>query len=321
MMIPKRLRGAQRGLGTYFGTRKGKVMLVLVAVLFMTAGFRASGLFSTYLSSSDYVVAYQTGPRSTALGGVIPEGTTVVEDDVYDIYILFTTTSPDLDAGTASLMFGVDDSVVATGIYGYYMLYFPGEGPEGYIKMEYIKIDVSNVYKGEHIYYILFGGELSGSTYTFNIIGDIDSPVYILPGDGNGDNGDNETNGGELPTEPTATHPDDINYTAGTLNNKLVWIIQDDNPSWVEVFRDDERVFDAAWDVLSLTVTVDIDGLSSGDYIYKIIGTDMDGNEVEDVVNVTVSGGIGDIPLEDIPIEYLLIGGVVFILLIGGRRD
>lgn len=316
-MIPKRLRGAQRGVGTYFGTRKGRIVLILIAVLFMTVGFKTSGLLSTYLSSSDYALIYKTGPRISVGAVTIDEGTVLIEDDVNDIYIDFLTTSPDLDAGTASLMFGIDDSVVTTGIYGYYMLRVGDDtrNPD-YIKMEYIKIDVSNVYKGEYAYYVLFGGELIGITHTFNIIGDATSPVYIPPGDGNGDN---ETNGGEIPIEPTVTHLDDINYTAGTLNNKLIWILQDDNPSWVEVFRDDERIFNNVWELNSLTVTVDIDGLDIGDYTYKIVGTDMDNNEVEDVVIVIVSGGISDVALEDIPMEYILIGGVVFILLIGGR--
>jgi len=320
-MIPKRLRGAQSGLGTYFGTRKGKIMLVLVAVLFMTVGFRASGLFSTYLSSSDYALIYKTGPRISVGAITIDEGTILVEDDINDIYIDFLTTSPDLDVGTASLVFNIDDSVIATGIYGYYMLRVGDDTRDpDYIKMEYIKIDVSNVYKGEYTYYVLFGGELVGSTYTFNIIGDDTSPVYIPLDDGNGD--DNGNGDGEIPVEPTVTEVDDINYTAGTVNNKLVWILQDDNPSWVTVFRDNEIVLDTVWGVQSLTITVDIDGLAIGDYSYKIVGTDMDSNEVEDVVFVTVTSLPGGLDaLEDIPIEYLLIGGVVFILLIGGRRN
>jgi len=317
-MMQKRLRGAQRGVGTYLGTRKGRVVLILIAVLFMTVGFKASGLLSTYLNSTDYGLVYKAGPRGTGPTVAIDEGTVLTEDDINDIYVDFRIVSPDLEAGTASLVFDIDDSVIATGIYGSYTVRISIDPPE-YAEMEYIKIDVSNVYKGEHVYYIQFGGELVGSTYTFSIIGDATSPVYMPPDDGNGDNGDNGDNGEGLPTEPTVTHPDDINYTAGTTNNKIIWILQDDNPSRVEVFRDDERIFNNVWELNSLTVTVDIDGLSTGDYTYKIIGTDMDNNEVEDVVIVTVSGGIGDVKLEDIPIEYMLIGGVVFILLIGGR--
>jgi len=87
---------------------------------------------------------------------------------------------------------------------------------------------------------------------------------------------------------PTIESPDDIVITEGELGHTIVWNVFDSNPQRYEIFMDEVSIESGEWISDMTTIQYSLDGLSSGNYIFSIILTDLAGNVASDEVQVTV---------------------------------
>jgi hypothetical protein len=91
---------------------------------------------------------------------------------------------------------------------------------------------------------------------------------------------------------PAIDHPADVSYTHGDTGNSITWNPTDIVPDNFEIYRDDTLVDSGVWDGSAITVSVD--GLSPGTYVYKCLAyNDLDifGS---DEVTVTVAADEND---------------------------
>ncbi len=86
---------------------------------------------------------------------------------------------------------------------------------------------------------------------------------------------------------PIVNSPLDIIYVEGGTGYSITWIISDDNPAYWITTRNGEILSAIPWDALNETVIVDVDGLSVGNYEFKIYVCD-DIHNITDVVLVSV---------------------------------
>jgi surface protein len=87
---------------------------------------------------------------------------------------------------------------------------------------------------------------------------------------------------------PDLNQPGDITYDQGTTGNEIVWTVGDRNPDVYNVTKDGSIfVTDTVWS--NGTITVDIDGLSVGEYEFTINVYDLYGNVATHTVIVTVN--------------------------------
>ncbi len=88
-------------------------------------------------------------------------------------------------------------------------------------------------------------------------------------------------------TDPTIDQPADITYEEGSTGHSITWNPSDANPLSYTVTRDGTFVDGGPWSGSSITVNVE--GLSVGTYIYNCTVYDTAGNSASDIVNVTVT--------------------------------
>ncbi|MHA1734897.1 MAG: zinc ribbon domain-containing protein [Candidatus Thorarchaeota archaeon] len=96
-------------------------------------------------------------------------------------------------------------------------------------------------------------------------------------------------------TGPELNSPADVQYTFGTVGNSISWTATDDNPGTYEITRDGSTIDTGSWKSGS-PITVSIDGLAVGSYVYVITVRDDAGNEARDSVTVTVIEAEGAAP-------------------------
>lgn len=88
---------------------------------------------------------------------------------------------------------------------------------------------------------------------------------------------------------PVIDHPSDLQYEEGQVGFSISWSPSDVNPATYEVFRDDQLIKYGLWNSSDDVITIDVDGLTHGSYIYHIVVSDAAGNIVEDYVVLTVT--------------------------------
>jgi hypothetical protein len=127
------------------------------------------------------------------------------------------------------------------------------------------------------IYY--FSGLAVGS-YNFTIIAD----------DGYGNTDEDMVIVNIINAIPTINSPFDFNFTVGTDNQYITWVISD--PNYVSadynVFKDGQLNRTGVW-VSGQEIIISVNGLGIGTYNWTIIGTDGFGGESRDEVWVTVT--------------------------------
>ncbi len=104
----------------------------------------------------------------------------------------------------------------------------------------------------------------------------------------------------EAPTQPPVLNsPLDVSYQEGQTGNSITWTAIDDNPTTYIITQNGMIVANGSWSSDN-PITINVDGLSEGSYIYTC--TVYDGDELtdSDSVNVLVypvkGGGDGEIP-------------------------
>ncbi|MFW9851005.1 MAG: hypothetical protein ACFFF4_17895, partial [Candidatus Thorarchaeota archaeon] len=89
-------------------------------------------------------------------------------------------------------------------------------------------------------------------------------------------------------TDPVLNHPDDIEYYEGTTGHQIEWEASDYYPDTYRISRDSIVILDTSWPESEQTITVDVDGLTAGTYLFTIWVSDTSGNVAVDTVRVTV---------------------------------
>ena len=84
----------------------------------------------------------------------------------------------------------------------------------------------------------------------------------------------------------------DFEYLEGTTGNTISWDVSDMNPSHYYIYRDSVEIDSGDFD--SGVISIDVDGLAVGSYIYQIIIYDFAGNSAEDTLTVTVVAEISE---------------------------
>ncbi len=88
---------------------------------------------------------------------------------------------------------------------------------------------------------------------------------------------------------PDISHPDDIEFTDGTTGQFITWTFTDSNPDTFEVYLNGTLIMDGIWNETSDSLSLNLDGLDVGTYVFLITITDAGGNSVSDEVTVVVS--------------------------------
>lgn len=87
---------------------------------------------------------------------------------------------------------------------------------------------------------------------------------------------------------PTVSDHPDIDATEGYLGQNINWIGLDLHPSLYEIIRNGTTISSGTWNSSSEYITVSIDGLAMGTYVFIITLYDVVGNSVQDTVSVSV---------------------------------
>ncbi len=116
---------------------------------------------------------------------------------------------------------------------------------------------------------------------------------------------------------PSIDSPADLTYNVGETGNSITWTPSSYNPASYEITRNGTVVDSGAWD--GSPITINVDGLDAGTYVFEITVTDVFGQSATDQVVVTVeSGGIPFVPpgfLQDYFL-YIVAGLVILVILI-----
>ncbi|MGY5861434.1 MAG: NosD domain-containing protein [Candidatus Thorarchaeota archaeon] len=88
---------------------------------------------------------------------------------------------------------------------------------------------------------------------------------------------------------PSTDAPADMAYAVGTTGNTIMWHASDVFPSYYEILRNGSFYTWGWWNMSLETITVNVDGLSSGVHEFKITASDIAGNNGTDYVLVTVA--------------------------------
>ncbi len=91
----------------------------------------------------------------------------------------------------------------------------------------------------------------------------------------------------EQPPEPEFSHPNDVDYEAGTIGHSIVWNHSVSSPLSSEIYRNSSLLESDSWD--GSNIVVNIDNLSPGVYNYTNVIQFGDDEEAVDTVIVTVS--------------------------------
>jgi len=87
---------------------------------------------------------------------------------------------------------------------------------------------------------------------------------------------------------PTVSGHPDVNAIEGYLGQNINWVGLDLHPSLYEITRNGISIASGAWNSSSEYMTVSIDGLAMGTYVFIITLYDVVGNSVQDTVSVSV---------------------------------
>ncbi|MFX0207343.1 MAG: fibronectin type III domain-containing protein, partial [Candidatus Hodarchaeota archaeon] len=98
---------------------------------------------------------------------------------------------------------------------------------------------------------------------------------------------------------PTINFPSDISYEEGATGQSITWTPLDDDPASYNITRDCSLLRDRAWNMSGETITIGVDGLIEGTYVYRCTVYDSAGQNAFDEVTVTVlaSGRVPSPPL------------------------
>jgi len=108
---------------------------------------------------------------------------------------------------------------------------------------------------------------------------------------------------------PEIDSPNDITYIVGTTGNVIVWHPTDAYPATYSVATNSSTVAEGVWG--GSRISVNVDGLSVGNYRFRLTVTDGSGNSAEDFVNVVVTPVVTEPPPPPPPIDLGLIGLIV----------
>ena len=87
---------------------------------------------------------------------------------------------------------------------------------------------------------------------------------------------------------PEVDGPEDVEYTFTDTGNSLEWNVSDDYLNKFSITRDGELVIDGDVDPEDPFISIGVDGLNIGVYIYLFMVNDTSGNNATDEVTVTV---------------------------------
>ncbi|MCY3410656.1 MAG: hypothetical protein INQ03_03365 [Candidatus Heimdallarchaeota archaeon] len=93
--------------------------------------------------------------------------------------------------------------------------------------------------------------------------------------------------------DPTSSSPDDFSYNEGDSNNIITWIPVDLHPDYYYVYlvtNDTQIGTNSTW-ISGNGITINIDGLTKGEYNFTIYFYDTSNNFVVDIVIVTILDG------------------------------
>ncbi|OLS23924.1 MAG: Gellan lyase precursor [Candidatus Heimdallarchaeota archaeon LC_3] len=98
---------------------------------------------------------------------------------------------------------------------------------------------------------------------------------------------------------PEIQNSPDKTIFLGTTGNSISWTANDNNPAFYNISRDGVIVDEGVWDGKDITISVD--GLNQGSYLYTSFVNDTDGNDASDelVITCLTSGNIILEPLAD----------------------
>jgi len=96
---------------------------------------------------------------------------------------------------------------------------------------------------------------------------------------------------------PQIDHPDDINLNEDNTDQLIVWNPNDDNPSWYIVTVQSDLISKGPWEGYIVnqgpwdgsSISVTLDGLAAGTYMYELVVVDEAGQSASDQVQVDVS--------------------------------
>ncbi len=114
---------------------------------------------------------------------------------------------------------------------------------------------------------------------------------------------------------PVINSLEDIQFTKGTTGHSLTWTLQDTNPFSFVVVMDSIEIASGPWNSTGETVTIVLDHITVGTHFITITITDLAGNEVSDVVIVSVlpeSTTITTGPLADSQFQFIAVLGIGF---------
>jgi len=115
-------------------------------------------------------------------------------------------------------------------------------------------------------------------------------------------------------TPPTISQPADINFSEGSTGHSIVWNISDENPRNYTVWMNDTVHTSDAWNSSPMEVTVGLDGLEEGYYIFAIIAVDNYVGVNIDLVAVNVTAARLS---EWIPLVAVGAGSVLVVVVVG----
>lgn len=316
--MPKRKRN---GLMSKMKTKQGMALLfigvIAVVILFGAVSFSTFGSYDLTFNEV-----------SVGAGGIITETVgaelrlQLLDYKKYGPYGSPPTAAPTAMSGTVVKLISIDNNIVCgfgTVQFSVISEYDRAEGVTLYYSSSWFIIKLVSVYEGEHIYGITLSGALEGSTYTFTVIGDEDSPEYIE--DGNGD-------GGVLPTEPVVpTFTSKPDTTMTKWNNEtffLEWTILDDAPSTFSIYLNGSLNKTVPVIEKEYTFSLKFVNMTIGVWNVTCVYIDADANVLRDTVMLTITEATEPGPLDD-PMTIMIVVIVAVLLLGGGgvasRRD
>jgi ABC-type transport system substrate-binding protein len=89
-------------------------------------------------------------------------------------------------------------------------------------------------------------------------------------------------------TTPILTHPQDLAYSEGSTGHTILWQGTENYPSYYEVFKNGSLYQSGLWNSSSEMISVSVDGLTQGTFLFTIVVFDQTGNSATDTVVVMV---------------------------------
>lgn len=210
-----------------------------------------------YLGTYDFVCSVNDTEGNNATSG-----TTVVTIE--------DTTNPSIDQPS--------DITYEAGMTGYTITWTPLDAdPTDYSVTNLSILVVSDEWDGSPIT-VNVDGLVGGITYIFNCIvednsGNINNDVVFVFV--------------EIEAAPTIDAPNDVSYEEGTTGSSITWHPDDLSPDTYTITRNGTSLGTVPWN--GNDITVPVDGLSPGTYIYNCMVEDALGNSVNNTVIVTVT--------------------------------